>query len=93
MFKTGFPFEPFEGYKNKPREDLFALKEKSGHGKKLWPLGYLLQIAQPGPHVWIFCAKKHQRGFSHLNPLANGQAVIFLTGLLELFISESSIIT
>ena len=29
---------------------------------------------------------------SHLDPPANGQAVIYLTGLLEVFISESSIL-
>ena len=28
---------------------------------------------------------------SHLNPPANGQAVVFLTGLLEVFISEISL--
>ena len=28
--------------------------------------------------------------FSHLDPPANGQAVIFLTGLLEVFYSELS---
>ena len=29
---------------------------------------------------------------SHLDPPANGQAVIYLTGLLEVFISELSIL-
>ena len=30
--------------------------------------------------------------WSHLDPPANGQAVIYLTGLLEVFISELSIL-
>jgi len=34
----------------------------------------------------------HTSSKSHLDPPANGQAVVYLTGLLEVFISESIIL-
>ena len=36
--------------------------------------------------------QRHCLYFSHLDPPANGQAVVYLTGLLEVFISESIIL-
>ena len=62
MFKAGFPFEPFEGYKNKPREDLFALKEKSGHGKKVVASGIpLANSSTRATCVDILCKKTSTR--------------------------------
>ena len=67
-----------------------------------------MQIKCKSCHIWgllcYFIRDKNGSNFSqmevpplplkasHLDPPANGQAVIYLTGLLEVFISESSIL-
>ena len=45
-----------------------------------------IQLTHPPPIV------SNGQLFGHLDPSANGQAVIHLTGLLEVFISELSIL-